>query len=46
MSELLDSSVLIAALDPGDANFPSCSALLRKPGCAVHAHALNETFRR
>jgi len=44
MSVVLDSSVLIAALDPGDADFPSCSALLRTPGCAVHLHALNETF--
>lgn len=44
MSVVLDSSVLIAALDPADADFPNCSALLRTPGCAVHLHALNETF--
>jgi predicted nucleic acid-binding protein len=44
MSVSLDSSVIIAALDPADSDFTCCSTLLRQPGCVVYLHALNETF--
>lgn len=44
MRILLDSSVIIAALDPADSDFASCSSLLCQPDCAVHLHGLNETF--
>lgn len=44
MSDLLDSSVLIAALAPDEERHAESLALLMQGGNAVYAHAFLETF--
>ena len=44
MSDLLDSSVLIAALIPDEPGHAESLALLKRGDCAIYLHALHETF--
>jgi hypothetical protein len=44
LSALLDTSVLIGALLPQDADHAACCGALSQPDCVIHVHALNETF--
>jgi predicted nucleic acid-binding protein len=40
----LDTSVLLASLDPDEPQHPACDRLLARGGHAIYVHALAETF--
>jgi predicted nucleic acid-binding protein len=40
----LDSSVLVASLDPDEQHHPACDALVARGGHHIYGHALAETF--
>lgn len=44
MSLSLDTSVLLASLDPDEPHHAACDRLLARGGHRVHVHALAETF--
>lgn len=44
MSDLLDSSILVAAVAPDEPHHEHCLALLKQGGHAVYVHAFLETF--
>ena len=44
MSRFLDTSVLLASLDPDEPHHPDCDRLMAAGGNKIHVHALAETF--
>lgn len=44
MNSFLDTSVLLASLDPDEPHHQACDRLVAKGGHGVHVHALAETF--
>jgi predicted nucleic acid-binding protein len=44
MSDFLDSSVLVASLDPDEAHHAACDHLLRSSAGRIYVHAIAETF--
>lgn len=44
MSRVLDTSVLLASLDPDEPNHQACDRLMAGGGHKVYVHALAETF--
>lgn len=44
MTALLDTSVILASLNPDEPAHPACDALLARGGHRLYVHALAETF--
>jgi predicted nucleic acid-binding protein len=44
MTALLDTSIIVASLDPDEPHHAACDRLVGRGGHVLHAHALAETF--